>query len=145
MGSMALAQEQNERPVKEDISFPEVKKVFVAMVREEHREYHTMDWNAYIINDRKDTIETVLIVSKGYAEGKETSVMRHKVKELPPQSFAKIEFLQEDLLKLNNEFSVTFFAEGQMFHKKFVFTKNSINEQALRDIPVMQQKGVLVK
>lgn len=140
-----MAQEQNERLVKKDIRIPEVKKVFVAVVREKHPEYHTMDWNAYVINDREDTIETVLIVTRGYAEGKETSVMRHTVKELPPQSFAKIEFMQEDLLKLNNEFSVTFFAQGEMFHKKFVFTRNSINEKALREIPVMQQKGVLVK
>lgn len=131
--------------MKKDIHIPEVKDVFLAIVREEHEEYRTMDWNAYLINDRNDTIETVLIVTRGYAEGKETSVMRHSVKELPPQSYAKIEFIQDDLLKLNNEFSVTFFAEGQMFHKKFLFTKNSINEKALRDLPVMQQKGVLVK
>lgn len=131
--------------MKKDIQIPKVKNVFVAVVREEHEEYRTMDWNAYIINDREDTIETVLIVTRGYAEGKETSLMRHTVKELPPQSFAKVEFMQEDLLKLNNEFSVTFFAEGQMFHKKFLFTKNSINEKALRELPVMHQKGVLVK
>ena len=131
--------------MKKDIEIPEVKDVYIAAVREKHSEYQTLDWNAYLINDRKETLEGVLIVSKGYDGKKETSVMRHSIAELPPQSFAKVEFLQDDVLQLNNEFSVSFFSEGKMFHKKFVFRKNSINEKALRELPVMQKKGVLLK
>lgn len=131
--------------MKKDIEIPEVTDVFIAAVREKHEEYGSLDWNAYLINDRPQAIEGVLIVSKGYDGKKETSTMRHSISELPPQSFAKVEFLQDEVLKLNNEFSVSFFAEGKMFHKKFVFTKNSINEKALRELPVMQKNGVLLK
>lgn len=131
--------------MKKDIDIPEVKDVYVAVVREENKEFRTLDWNAYIINDRPTPIETVLIVSKGYGERDVTATMRHTVKELPPQSFAKIEFLQDEVLDLNNEFSVSFFAEGKMYHKKYIFRTNSINEGALRELPVMQQKGVLSK
>lgn len=131
--------------MKKDIDIPEVKGVFVAAVREKHEEYKSLDWNAYLINDLPEPIEGVLIVSKGYDEKRETSVMRHSIAKLPSHSFAKVEFLQEDVLQLNNEFSVSYFAEGKMFHKKFTFKKNSINEKALRDLPVMQKKGVLLK
>ncbi len=131
--------------MKKDIEIPEVKEVYVAAVREKHEEYGTFDWNAYLINNRSEAIEGVLIVSKGYDGKKETSTMRHSLSNLPPQSFAKVEFLQDDVLQLNNEFSVSFFSEGKMFHKKFVFKKNSINEKALQDLPVMLKKGVLLK
>ena len=131
--------------MKKDIEIPEVNGVFVAAVREKHEEYGSMDWNVYLINERSGAIEGVLIVSKGYNGEKETSTMRHSLTTLPPHSFAKVEFLQEDVLQLNNEFSVSFFAEGKMFHKKFIFRKNSINEKALQDLPVMQKKGVLLK
>jgi hypothetical protein len=131
--------------VKKDIEIPKVEKVYVAAVREKHKEYGTLDWNAYLINDREVALEGVLVVSKGYDGDRTTSVMRHSITELPPQSYAKVEFLQEDVLQLNNEFSVSFFTEGKMYHKKFIFRKNSINEGALQELPVMQQKGILLK
>lgn len=131
--------------MKKDIEIPEVSRVYVAAVREKHEEYGILDWNVYLINALDHTIEGVLIVSRGYDGQQQTSTMRHSLKELPPDSFAKVEFLQDDVLKLNNEFSVSFFAEGKMFHKKYTFRKNSINEKALRDLPVMSKKGVLLK
>ena len=131
--------------MKEDLEFPEVKDVFLAAVHEEHEEYGTKDWNAYLINAGKTPLETVLIATKGYDGKKQTATMRHSISNLPPQSFAKIEFLQEDLLKLNNEFSISFFSEGKMYHKKYIFKKNSINEKALQELPVMLKKGVLLK
>ena len=131
--------------MQKDIEIPEVKGVYIAAVHEEHDEFKTQDWNVYLINDRNDAIESILIASKGFAGKKETSTMRHSLKILPAKSFAKIEFLQEDVLALNNEFSVSFFAEGKMFHKKYLFEKNTINERALKELPVMFQKGILPK
>ena len=131
--------------MKKDIEIPQVEDVYIAAVREQHEEFKTHDWNAYLINDRKEAIETVLIVSRGFDDKKETSTMRHTLKTLPPKSFAKIEFLQDDVLQLNNEFSVSFFAEGKMFHKKYLFRENSIKEAAMQDLPVVGRKGVLLK
>lgn len=129
--------------MKKDIEIPEVNNVHVAAVREKHPEYHTMDWNAYIINDREISLDMVLIVSKGSDKNSATSVMRHSIKVLPAKSFAKIEFLQEEVLRLENQFSVTFFAEGKMFEKTFVFTENSIREEDVKELPVIDQKGIL--
>lgn len=131
--------------MKKDIQILEVKDVFVAVVQEKHPEYKTEDWNAYIINNKDVDLDTVLIVSKGYSEDKITPVMRHTIKLLPARSYAKIEFMQSDVLKLNNEFKVTFFEGNQMLDKTYLFRKNTINSKALQTIPLMPLKGVLVK
>lgn len=131
--------------MKKDIEIPQVEGVYLAAVHEEHEEFKTHDWNVYLINDRKDAVESVLIVSKGYDEKRQTSTMRHSLKVLPAKSYAKVEFLQEEVLTLNNEFSVSFFADGKMFHKNYIFKKNTVNERGLRDLPLMSQKGILLK
>ncbi|MFZ0491550.1 MAG: hypothetical protein WAM00_14975 [Salegentibacter sp.] len=131
--------------MKKDIEIPEVEKVYIAAVKEFNKEFGAEEWNAYIINEREEDLETVLIVTRGFEGEKQTSIMRHRLEKLPPQSFAKIEYLQDEVLALNNEFWVTFFAGGKMYEKKFLFRKNTINSNALRELPVMQKKGVLLK
>ncbi len=131
--------------MKKDIQIPEVKDVHVAVVQEQHPEYKTQDWNAYIINNSDADLETVLIVSQGYTDTKMTPPMRHTITLLPARSYAKIEYLQDKVLALNNTFKVTFFEGNQMFDKSYLFRENTINEKALQTIPLMQLKGVLVK
>ena len=131
--------------MKKDIKIPEVKDVHVAVVQEQHIEYKTQDWNAYIINNTDKDLETVLIVSQGYSDKKMTPPMRHTLTKLPARSYAKIEYLQEKVLELNNEFKITFFEGNQMFDKSYLFRNNTINTKALQTIPLMQLKGVLVK
>lgn len=131
--------------MKKDIDIPEVEKVYIAAVKVYNESFKVEEWNAYLINDRDEAIEMALIVSKGYDNKKETSVIRHKLEKLPSKSFAKIEFIQEEVLALNNQFQVTFFADGKMFEKKYLFRKNSVNEKALREIPIIPNKGVLAE
>ncbi len=131
--------------MKKDIKIPEVKDVYVAVVQEEHPEFKTQDWNAYIINNSDADLETVLIVSQGYSDKKMTAPMRHTITKLPARSYAKIEYLQEKVLELNNSFKITFFEGNQMFDKTYLFRKNTINEKALQTVPLMQLFGVLVK
>lgn len=131
--------------MKKDIQIPKVTDVHVAVVNEFNKEHQTHDWNAYIINNKDVDLDMVLIVTKGYNETKITPVMRHSIKMLPARSYAKIEYLQEAVLKLNNEFKITFFEGNQMFDKTYLFRKNTINKNALQNLPLMQEKGVLVK
>jgi len=131
--------------MKKDIEIPKVEGVYMAVVQEYNEIYKTDDWNAYIINDKNVDLEMVLIVSRGYDAERETSLMRHKLAKLPAKSFAKAEWLQEDVFALNNEFRVTFFEGGKMYDKKFIFRKNTINKNAFQEIPLMNTKGILVK
>ncbi len=131
--------------MKKDIQVPKVEGVYIAVVSEYNDIYKTQDWNAYIINDKEVDLEVVLIVTSGYSEDKMTSIFRKKLDVLPKKSYAKIEMMQEDLFALNNEFKVTFFEGNAMFEKNYLFTKNTINEKALKNIPLMKAKGILVQ
>ena len=131
--------------MKKDIEIPESKGIYLAAVREKNEEFQSMEWNAYLINDRETSIEMVLIVTQGFDKEESTSTMRHSIKMLPAKSFAKIEFLQDEVLRLNNQFSVTYFADDKMYEKTFLFLKNSVNEAALKDLPIIKKQGVLVK
>ncbi len=131
--------------MKKDITIPEVKNVYVAVVNEFNEVYKTQDWNAYIINDKDVDLDVVLIVTNGFSEDKITSTFRKKLDKLPKKSYAKIELMQEDLFALNNQFKVTYFEGNRMFDKRYTFRKNTINLKALQSIPLMRAKGVLVK
>ena len=131
--------------MKKDIEIPEVNNVFIAAVREQHEEYKTMDWNTYIINNTNEALEVVLIVSKGYDSKDTTAIMRHTIKVLPAKSYAKIEFLQEDVLKLNNEFAVTYFVGSKMHEKTFLFKAKSVKESKLRELPIIPKLGILAE
>ena len=129
--------------MKKDIHIPEVKNVYIAVVHEYNNEYKVYDWNAYIINDKSVAIDMVIIVTKGYSETKKTATFRKKIEVLPAKSYAKIEMILEDVLSINNLFNVTFFEGTTLFEKTFEFRKNTINETALQQIPLMKLKGVL--
>jgi len=129
--------------MKKDIQIPEVKNVHVAIVYEYNEIYKTDDWNVYVINNKNTDLEMMVIVSQGFSETKTTSLLRKKLNKLPANSFAKIEFMQPDLFKLNNRFQVTFFEGNTLYEKTFVFKENTIKETALRIIPELKKQGVL--
>ncbi len=131
--------------MKKDIEIPVVKNVYVAVIKEWDEEFLAQHWNSYIINDRDVAIEMVLVVTKGYDQNRKTSLLRHGIGTIAPKSSAKIEMLQEDLLAMNNEFAVTFFADHKLYEKKYIFRKYTINENALQDIPTMSKRGVLMR
>lgn len=131
--------------MKKDIEIPKIEKVYVGVAHEWNEDFLAKDWNAYLLNDRDDVIETVLIVSKGYDEERKTSTFRHAIPQVDPKSYAKIELMQDDVLQLNNEFYVTFFAGGKLYEKKFLFRKNTINDKAMQELPILEIDGVLCK
>lgn len=131
--------------MRKDIEIPIAKEVYVAIVQEWNKEFLAKDYNAYIINNRDTVIETVLVVSKGYNKEVKTSTMRHGIGNMQPKSFTKIELLTDDVLQLDNEFYVTFFADNKLYEKKFFFPKNSVSEKNTVQLPVMEVEGVLAQ
>ena len=129
--------------MKKDILIPKVKGISIAVVHEYNTTYNSYDWNAYIINEQSVDLEMVIIVTKGYSEAKKTATFRKKIDILPAKSFAKIEMLLEDVLSINNRFNVSFFEGNTLYEKSFEFKKNTINEKALQQIPLINLKGIL--
>ena len=131
--------------MKKDIQIPEVTDVAMAIVYEYNELYKTDDWNVYIINKKDIDLEIVVIVSQGFNDTKTTSLLRKKIALLPANSFAKVEYVQPELFKLNNRFQVTFFEDNVLHEKTFLFEKDTIKEGALRLIPQLNKRGVLAK
>lgn len=131
--------------MKKDIQIPEVTGVEMAVVYEYNDIYKTDDWNIYIINKKDVDLEMVVIVSQGFSETKTTSLLRKKIDKLPANSFAKVEFIQPELFKLNNRFQVSFFEGNSLLDKTFLFEQNTIKEGALRMIPQLNKRGILSK
>jgi hypothetical protein len=131
--------------MKKDIQIPAVENVVMAVTEEYNEAFKSNDHYAYLINKKETDLEMVLIVSKGLDDEQETAVMRHKIEFLPAQSFAKVELMLEDILSLNNHFKVTFFENNRMFEKEFILKKNTFKYGALRQIDILNKKGIILK
>ncbi|WKK78511.2 hypothetical protein QYS49_18160 [Marivirga salinae] len=130
--------------MKKDIDFSPVTGVELVITRSEIE--GEVLWDVYLINKNLIELETVLITSKGYGriqgQDKETSVLRHNIGRVEEQSFARIEPIQPELFRLNNEYWVSYFIVDQVFDKKFVFVPESIQKENLQYIPELDLMGV---
>lgn len=131
--------------MKKDIEIPVAKEVYIVLIHEWNEEFLSKDWNAYIINNRDTPIEMALIVSKGYDGDRKTSTMRHAIGIVRAKAYEKIELVQEDVLSLNNEFFVTYYADNKLYEKRFLFEKNSIQESKLITVPIIEKDGIFAQ
>ena len=81
----------------------------------------------------------------GHDEKQMTSPMRKTITIIPAKGFAKIEYIDESVFKLDNFFTVTFFRNNKMYDKRFELPRNSIVEDNVVDLPTMPNKGVLAR
>lgn len=130
--------------MKKDIKIPQVVDVFMAIVHEYNDTFKCYDWNAYLINEQENALEMVMIVSKGFDEEKLTAVMRKTIEHLPAKSYALIEMIPEEVLQLNNTFSVSFFCNNKLYDKTYLFQKNTVSPTTIEMIPVLNKKGIVI-
>lgn len=111
-----------------------------------NEKHKTTDWNAYIIiNDGKESLELALIIMQGCANEDITTHMHHKIELLPAKGYAKIEFMENGDLKLNNFFSVTYVLNNKMYERRGEFPANSIADDNAVDLVVMTKMGILAR
>jgi hypothetical protein len=136
--------------MREGLLGPKVDNVAVAVVEEVNESKEKMLY-AYLLNLRDDIMEGIIVTSTGYGENAETgervktSTLRHSLEVLLPNEAAKIEPIMEDVLGLANEFWVSFWVNETMYDKKFVFLPESIDEKKMKVLPILGQKGVMIK
>lgn len=129
-----------------DIKIPEVKNVTLAVARQKTGG-ENLEWKVYLINNNDFAIENTLVASKGYGEkdGKpqQTSILRHFLETIPPNSSVLIEPIDPSLFHLNNEYWVSYYIGSQIFDKRFVFVPDSIREEHITFIKELEMEGVL--
>lgn len=106
-------------------------------------------WTVYIVNLKDQAIENVLISSKGYGEknGKvvKTSVLRHSLGNINPRSFSVVEAIDPEVFGLTNEYFLSYYIDGTIYDKKFIFLPESIVDNNLIRIPLIDKPGVMIK
>jgi len=135
--------------MRKDIEMPKVSGVYIAVVSEMGIDGKKI-WNAYIVNDKSEPIENVFVASKGYlknlkGEESKSSILRHFYKVVSAKSSQKIEILIDDVLKLNNEYFVSFYCQNKLFDKRFVFLSETIKKENISLIPIIQKQGIWIK
>ena len=107
------------------------------------------NWKVYIINLKNEDITNILITSKGYGEkdGKQvkTSLLRHSIGDLTPQSYAGVEEIDTQVFGLTNEYWLSYYIDKEIFDKKFIFLPESIVEGNMIRIPILNKPGVMIK
>ncbi len=131
--------------MKKDIDFHVGEKIQIVAIKEWDKDFLSQNWNVYFINNREETIEAVLIMSRGNSDDRKTSTLRHGLGNMESLTTAKVEMINEDVLGFTNEYLVTFFAEGKLFERSFTFEANSITEENAITIPLLDSEGVLAK
>lgn len=132
--------------MKKDIDFTPVQGVAVAIAfTGETPEERT--WNVYLINNNSVALDSVFVTSKGYGTIKDeevkTSVLRHMFERVEAKSFVQVEVIDPSVFKLNNEYWVSYYIDGKIYDKRFVFVPDSITDEHLIDISMLQMQGVL--
>jgi hypothetical protein len=135
--------------MKSDINIPTVENVFLAAVQEWSDDFMEKIWNIYLINDSDFQLDGVMLVSKAFGtidgEMKKTSSLRHAFVEIQPVSVKKVEMIEKSVLKLNNEFMVTYFIGNTLYDKKFTFKTNFANDNPLEEVPILFVDGLIVR
>ena len=131
--------------MRKDIEIPKAKNVHIVAVKEWDKDFTGQQWNIYLVNDREDEISTVLVMSRGKSEDRKTSTLRHGLGNIKPKTAAKVEFIPTEVLGFTNEYLLTFFAENKLVERKFIFEPNSISEENVVELPVLESEGILAK
>jgi hypothetical protein len=130
--------------VKKDIKRPKVENVAMAIVKEDNEE-----WSVYLINQKNVTLTNVMVVSKGYGtvngEEVKTSQLRHFIEEVPANTGAKVEKVVDEVFGLTNEYMLSFYIDSVIYDKKYIFLAESVIEENLVAIPLLEKPGVLIR
>lgn len=106
-------------------------------------------WYVYLINLKNQEIENALITSRGYGhkDGEEvkTSTLRHAFPKVAAHNFTLIEPIAEETFGLANEYWLSYYINGQIYDKKFIFLPESIVESNFIRLPILNKPGVMIR
>ncbi|GEM67446.1 hypothetical protein SMI01S_10520 [Sphingobacterium mizutaii NBRC 14946 = DSM 11724] len=133
--------------MKKDLPLNIVEDISVAVVLEAESPT-TKVWNVYLINEKNTAIQNVLVSSKGYGikDGKDvkTTILRHFIGDMDAKTSQKIEAIDPQVFGLTNEYWLSYYMDGTIYDKKYVFLPESIVDENLIKIPLVNKPGVMI-
>ena len=135
--------------MKKDIEIPVVENVFIAALKFDNEE-GGKDWWIVLINATDGPLENIIINSRGYESleskgGRKTSALRKQIGVLPTKATAKLEPIMPEVFDLFNEYWVTFFEDGQLKDRKYIFGPHTIDDSMVEPLPILGEAGILIK
>lgn len=132
--------------MKADIEDLVGNHVSVYIVRTDNKDEQGLDvWEAMLYNDSEFKLENILVNTKGYGkiDSREvsTATMRYFKDDLSPKASFKIEPITSEVLKINNEFWITYSLDSKLYEKKLVF--NSL-DKSIESIAELGEEGYKV-
>ena len=135
--------------MKKELLGPKVENVAIAIAQSQNEEGEKV-YYVYLLNLRNDIMEGIIVCSKGYGEDPnlgekiKTSTLRHTIEVLLPNEAAKIEPIMEEVFSLYNEYWVSFWVDGTLYDKKYVFHPEQIYESNFKHIDALNKRGILL-
>lgn len=139
--------------MKQDITFAPVTGVSIAIVPSQAAdtlgETGQATWTVYLLNHNDAVLENVLISSDGYGtqpngETVRTSTLRYHFASVAPHSATQVELIDPAVFHLTNQYWVSYYLNGQIFDKKFLFVPDSIVAANLSRLELLPgQAGVV--
>ena len=135
--------------MKEDILGPKVENVELALV-ELPIEGGDPEYVVFLINNRDDIMEGIIVASTGYGtdsqtgEKIQTSTLRKGIEVMLPGEAARIEPIMPELFGLSNEFWVSFWVNETMYDKRFVFEARTIDPAKFDHLPELNARGIKI-
>jgi hypothetical protein len=133
--------------MKKDLPENIVEDISVAVVLEGETP-DVKNWIVYLINEKNVQLNNVLVSSKGYGEkdGKpvKTTTLRHFIGDVEGKTSAKIEAIDEEVFGLTNEYWLSYYINGTIYDKKYIFLPESIVDENLSKVPIVNKPGVLI-
>lgn len=136
--------------MREDLLGPKVENVALALV-ELPIENADPEYVVFLINNRDDIMEGIIVASTGFGENPQTgesiktSTLRKGIEVMMPGEAARIEPIMPDLFEISNEFWVSFWVHETMFDKRFVFAAGTIQPKNFQLIPQLNAKGIILE
>lgn len=133
--------------MKRDLPQNIVENIGIAIVLERESPTDKV-WNVYLVNEKNEALTNVLVSSKGYGEkdGREvkTTTLRHFLGDVSANSTAKIEAIDTAVFGLTNEYWLSFYIGGTIYDKKYIFLPDSIIDDNMMKIPLVDKPGVMI-
>ncbi|MCI0922112.1 hypothetical protein [Sphingobacterium rhinopitheci] len=133
--------------MKKDLPLNIVENVSIAVVLESETP-ETKNWSVYLINEKNIDLKNVLVTSKGYGmindREVKTSTLRHFIGDVNANSSVKIELIDPQVFGLTNEYWLSYYIDNTIFDKKYIFLPESIVDENLSKIPLVNKAGVMI-
>ena len=138
--------------MKQDIAFDPVAGVSIAIVPDAVAEPGAdgiTAWTVYLLNANDTPLDTVLIAAEGYGtqptgEAVRTSTLRYHFERVEPQSATPVELIDPAVFHLTNQYWVSYYQQGRIFDKKFIFVPDSLVPDNLSPLALLGGRpGVL--